>query len=153
MDNENNEYVIWLDGQEIPVSKDVYREYMRYERKERYFMEDLKTERIEIDQEAQTVRFIPSREDSYERLLEVNEQFTASGESAGDAAIRAYLLERLEEALHTLSSEELALIHELFYLNRTVREVSERYQIAKSTLQSRKQAVLQKLWNLLERFF
>lgn len=146
-------FYLYIDGKPVEVSEAVYLEYYRGERKERYFMEDLKTERFLVDVESQTVTVIPSREDSYERLLEADKQFAANEESTVDTAIKELLLERLEEALHTLSSEEMALIYELFYLNRTEREVSEHFQIASSTLHDRKQAVLRKLWNLLERFF
>lgn len=45
------------------------------ERKMQYQEYDLKTERTVIDQKTQTVRIIPSREDSYERLLEQEVQF------------------------------------------------------------------------------
>lgn len=146
-------FYLYIDGKPVKVSEEVYREYYRAEEKERYFMTRLKQERIVIDQETQTVTIIPSREDSYERLIEANEQFATSDKSVAETVVKAIQLEKLNEALHTLSDEEMTLIRELFYLNRTVREVSEQYQIARSTLQSRKEAVLRKLWNLLERFF
>lgn len=146
-------FYLYIDGKPVKVSEEVYREYYRAEEKERYFMTRLKQERIVIDQETQTVTIIPSREDSYERLIEANEQFATSDRSVAETVVKAIQLEKLNEALHTLSDEEMTLIRELFYLNRTVREVSEQYQIARSTLQSRKEAVLRKLWNLLERFF
>lgn len=146
-------FYLYIDGKPVKVSEEVYREYYRAEEKERYFMTRLKQERIVIDQETQTVTIIPSREDSYERLIEANEQFATSDKSVAETVVKAIQLEKLNEALHTLSDEEMTLIKELFYLNRTVREVSEQYQIARSTLQSRKEAVLRKLWNLLERFF
>lgn len=147
------DFYLYIEGKPVKVSEEVYREYYRAEEKERYFMTRLKQERIVIDQETQTVTIIPSREDSYERLIEANEQFATSDKSVAETVVKAIQLEKLNEALHTLSDEEMTLIRELFYLNRTVREVSEQYQIARSTLQSRKEAVLRKLWNLLERFF
>lgn len=45
------------------------------ERKMQYQEYDLKTERTIIDHKTQTVQVIPSREDSYERLLEQEVQF------------------------------------------------------------------------------
>ena len=145
-------FYLYIDGKPVEVSEAVYLEYYRGERKERYFMEDLKTERFLVDVELQTVTVIPSREDSYERLLEADKQFAANEESTVDTAIKELLLERLEEALHTLSDEEMALIHELFYLNRTEREVSKLFHIAVSTLHQRKQTVLRKLAKLLDKF-
>ena len=51
------------------------------ERKMQYQEYDLKTERTVIDQKTQTVRIIPSREDSYERLLEQEVQFEGENQT------------------------------------------------------------------------
>ena len=62
---ERANYYLYIDGQAVPVSEQVYRVYQHYERKEEYFSYDLKTEKFQKD----TATFLPSREDSYERLL------------------------------------------------------------------------------------
>lgn len=77
------DFYLYIDGKPVKVSEEVYREYYRAEEKERYFMTRLKQERIVIDQETQTVTIIPSREDSYERLIEANEQFATSDNPMG----------------------------------------------------------------------
>lgn len=59
------------------VSEQVYRVYQHYERKEEYFSYDLKTEKFQKE----TATFLPSREDSYERLLEQDKQFAAPAAS------------------------------------------------------------------------
>lgn len=74
------DFYLYVGGKSVKASEDVYREFYRGERKERYFMEDLKVEDFIIDSEAQTVTVIPSREDSYERLLEAHKQFAVSEE-------------------------------------------------------------------------
>ena len=51
------------------------------ERKMQYQEYDLKTERTVIDQKTQTVRIIPSRDDSYERLLEQEVQFEGENQT------------------------------------------------------------------------
>lgn len=142
------DFYIYLDGRAIRVSEEVYRVYTRGERKERYFMEDLKTERIKVDPEAGTVHIIPSREDSYERLMAINHQFMAQGQSVEDEAVLSVLLEK---AMRSLSDEEQALIHELFYLEKTEREVSTILNIARSTLQRKRNRVLEKLRGMLEK--
>lgn len=142
------DFYICLDGRAIRVSEEVYRTYYRGERKERYFMEDLKTERIQVDAEAKTVHFTPSREDSYERLVAANHQFMVQGQSVEDEAVLSVLL---EAALHSLSDEEQALVHELFYLEKTEREVSAVLNIARSTLQRKRNRVLEKLRGMLEK--
>lgn len=145
------DFYLRIDGKAVKVSEEVYREYYRGERKERYFMEDLKTEKMMVDDEAGTVTFIPSREDSYERLLENDKQFAAWDESTADTAITKIFLEKLEMALHTLSDQELELIQELFYLEKPEREVAALLQVTQNTVNYRKRKVLDKLKRLIEK--
>ena len=71
MSKNKNDYHLYINGQVVPVNEEVYRAYKLFERKEEYFTYDLKTERFN----KKTASFLPSREDSYERLLETNHQF------------------------------------------------------------------------------
>ena len=80
---ERVNYYLYIDGQAVPVSEQVYRAYQHYERKEEYFSYDLKTEKFQKE----TATFLPSREDSYERLLEKDRQFAASGVSVEEQAV------------------------------------------------------------------
>ena len=57
----------------------MYREYRHHARKEEYFSYDLKREKFACDQAARTATFTPSREGSYDRLLEGDRQFAAQG--------------------------------------------------------------------------
>ena len=143
--------ILYMAGERVPVSEGIYKVYHHFARKERYFSEDLKQEKLLYDSGRQIAVLLPSREDSYERLLEQNEQFLdPHALTPEDAAIKADLLEQLAKALHTLSDDELTLIRELFYLERTEREVSAKLRIPLSTLHGRKNAVLQKLRNFIE---
>ena len=87
--------------------------YYKGQRKEKYFPHDLKQEHPKVDKETGEMIVIPSREDSYERLLEAERQFAEEAEDAEDVAVRAVMLEKLNEALHTLTDEETAIIHAL----------------------------------------
>lgn len=146
----SRKFFLFVEGKKVPVSEEVYRAYHHYERKEEYFTYDLKAERFFSDQATQTAVFIPSREDSYERLLSVDKQFAADDESTEDTAIKAVMLERLEQVLSTLNEDDRRIIHELYYLERTMRQASADLNIARSTLQDRKDALLKKLRTLLE---
>lgn len=86
---ERANYYLYIDGQAVPVSEQVYRAYQHYERKEEYFFYDLKTEKFQKE----TATFLPSREDSYERLLEKDRQFAASGVSVEEQAVSSVWLE------------------------------------------------------------
>lgn len=147
MSSSEKEFYLYIEGKPVKVSKEVYREYHRSKREERYFMEDLKREKMSIDQESATVKFIPGREDSYERLLDMDKQFAIPGEMLEDKVIREIFLEK---ALESLTSEEHELIWELYYLEKTERQVSEALHMAKTTLRRHRNQILNKLRRLLD---
>lgn len=68
-------------------------EYYKGQRKEKYFTHDLKQEHTKVDKETGEMIVIPSREDSYERLLEAEKQFAEKTEKVEDVAVRAVMLE------------------------------------------------------------
>lgn len=63
---------IWVSGQTIEVTDAVYEAYMKGDRKMRYFENDLKAERILLDEDGQIKQIILSREDSLDRLMDDN---------------------------------------------------------------------------------
>lgn len=143
---EREKYYIGLNGQTFEVSRELYEAYYKGQRKEKYFTHDLKQEHTKVDKETGEVIVIPSREDSYERLLEAEKQYA---EEAEDVAVRAVMLEKLSEALHTLTDEETAIIQALFYQEISEVELAKKLGIARTTLQSRKYKILEKLRKLL----
>lgn len=147
---EENEFYLYIEGKPVRVSREVYQEYYRGERKERYFMQDLKRGRTVVDPEKQTVAFIPGREDSYERLLEAGGEFASPGESFEERMLRSVLL---EQALMRLTSEEQDVVRELYCLGRTEREACAALHMAKTTLHRRRNQALDKLRKLLEENF
>lgn len=146
---EREKYCIALDGQTFEVSRELYEAYYKSRRKERYFTHDLKEEHTRVDKKTGQLIVIPSREDSYERLLEAEKQFAEEAETIEDAAIRAVMLEKLNKALHTLNDEESIIIHALFYQEISEVELAKQLGIARTTLQSRKYKILEKLKKLL----
>lgn len=113
-------------------------------------IKDLKSNKFVIDGESVTE--IPSREDSYDRLLELDKQFPDTNEPLPEDAIsRMEMLQALEKALHTLPDDELNLIEELFYLEKTEREVSAALHMSKSSLHRKKERILAKLRKLIEK--
>lgn len=147
----NKQFYLPVDGHNVPVSKKVHDEWRKFERKERYFSVDLKTESFSYDPKKRTATFIPAREDSYERLLEEGEQFgNPDEELPEDVVVKADLLERLILALDALSPSERRLIEEFFYLEMTEREISAKLGIAPSTLRDRKNKILRKLRNVVD---
>lgn len=122
------------------------------ERKMQYQEFDLKTERTLIDQESQTVIVIPSREDSLERLLEQNVQFEEKVDSAEEQALRNIQIKQLHRALSLLSEDERLLIEQIFFEERTEREIAAETGIYHNAVHKRKERILSKLKKILENF-
>ena len=121
------------------------------DRKMEYQQYDLKVEQCQIDDTKRTVTYIPSREDSYERLLEENRQFAAERESVEDAAVKAVMIEKMLNSLKLLTQEEQDLIEELFFTGKSERQVSAETGIPYMTIHDRKVKILGKLKKLLEK--
>lgn len=66
-----------------------------------------------------------------------------------DTVIRTVLLERLGQALKMLSEEESAIIRELFYEEISEKDLAKQMGLARTTLQSRKYKILEKLKKML----
>lgn len=143
MSNERKQRYLYIDGQAVPVSEQVYRVYQHYERKEEYFSYDLKVEKFQKE----TASFLPSREDSYERLLEQDKQFAASAQPVEEQAVSSVWLEGL---LECLSENERIILHKLYFEDKSERIVSMELGISKTALHQRKVKLLQKLKIFLE---
>ena len=144
---KRKEFYLYIEGKRVRVSEEVYREYYKGERKERYFMRDLKTERVTIDSRTGEITIIPGREDSYERLIESRSQF-ASYANMEEQTVQSLLL---EQALGNLTDKERNLIEEIYFLEKTERQVSEALHIAKSTLRRKHREASNKLREFLEK--
>ncbi len=145
-----NDFYLYINGQAVKVSEEVYREYRRAEDKERYFMKRLKTGRFVVDEDSQTVTYVPSREASYEQLLEADWTFAAPGEAIDDVMVRTHLMETLETALQSLTKEEQELIWKIFYLDQSEREVAAACNLTQAAIHKRKKKALEKLRKFFE---
>jgi len=145
-----NQRFLYVDGKAVPVSEEVYQAYQYYVRKEEYFTYDLKAEKFTCDQEAQTAAFVPSREDSYERLLETERQFAADETSPEDQALSSTWFQTL---MRSLNNEERQIINLLYVLCKTEREACTAMGLKLSTFQRRRNALLKKLREILQKNF
>lgn len=131
------------------LSNEIIEVLEKSDRKMEYQQYDIKVERCRIDYASGTVTYLPSREDSYDRLLEENRQFAADGESVGDAAIKAVMIEKMLACLKMLTQEERWLITELFFRNKSERQLSAETGIPFMTIHDRKIKILGKLKKLM----
>lgn len=145
---EKERYYIGINGQSVEVSRELYEVYYKGQRKEKYFTEDLKREHTKINHNTGETIVVPSREDSYERLIEAEKQFIDGIESVEDIVIRMIMLEKLKKVLTKLSDEEMEIIQALFYQEISEAELAKQLGTARTTLQSRKYKILEKLKKL-----
>ena len=139
-----NQFTIYVQGEAVPVSEEVYRVYHHYERKEEYFSYDRKRGKFQQD----TGTFLPSKEDSYDRLLEQDQQFASPDVSTEDQVISQVWLESFAKRL---TQEERELLYKLYFQEKTEREVSRELGISKSALHRRKVKLLEKIKNIIEK--
>lgn len=143
---------LWISGQFIEVTDEVYDAYMKGDRKMRYFESDLKAERFLLDKEGQIRQIIPSREDSLDRLMDDNaEQFADQQESVEDVVFRRFSVERLYAALELLTEKERSLINAFFFDEMTEREVARVLGISQPAVHKQKNKILKKLKVFLEK--
>lgn len=144
---------IWLNGQLIEVSDEVYEAYMQGERKIRYFENDLKIEQVRYNSDGTVKQIIPSREDSLERLMDDNaRQFSDGTENIEETVLRMMAVEELHNAIAQLSKEERFLVTALFFEEQTERDMAVLLGISQQATHKRKNMILDKLKNFLEKF-
>lgn len=144
-------YGIRISGIYVEVSRAVYIAYYKGKRRMKYFEEDLKVENIIVDQEKETVIVIPSREDSYERLLENGIQLRDDTPGPEDAAIRNMMVEKLRNCLTLLSDDEFELINAIYCDGISEHELEEQTGRLQQTINYRKKKILKKLRHMMEK--
>ena len=122
------------------------------ERKMQYQEYDLKAEQTIIDEEKQTVAIIPSREDSYERLKEVAVQFMAQVPGPEELVIQRLEAEQLHRAISCLSDDDQYLIRQLYFEERTERDLAKELQLSQKGINKRKNRILSILKELRKKF-
>ncbi|MDQ0232765.1 hypothetical protein [Metabacillus malikii] len=70
-----SEFFIKIGKEQVGVSEEIYKEYYKMKRRERYLEQDIKVGRIAVDFETETIDFVPSKEDSINRLIELGADF------------------------------------------------------------------------------
>ena len=136
---------IRLKNELIPVSEEIFRLYRRAARKARYFKEDLKSEKYNIDLEKEKVHITSAREDSLDRLMENGQEFPDSSIAVEDKACYLVLKESLYKSLAQLTDAERQLIQELYFKGKSERQLAEEIDVPFMTLHNRKQQILLKL--------
>ena len=133
-------------GKAVEVSDEIYEYLTTSDRQMRYCDEDRKKSDWDIDMENEKATEIPSREDSLERLTDIGKEFADLTSDFREQAIKKVML---DQALTMLSDEEYYLITQLFYLQRTERDISTEFGINQKNVNKKKHKILNKLHKLL----
>ena len=149
MDNEK----LKASADRLGVSVEVYKFLRESNRKMRYMSKDLKSESIVIT--GDTIIIIPSREDSYDRLRDLGIEFADEEQSVEEIVIELEQKALLHEALGELTYSERRLIDEIYFSNdgdvKSERTAAIALGIPRSTLNSRKKSILEKLKEIMEK--
>lgn len=132
-----------INGILIEVSGDIYDEFYHYQRKDRYFSEDLKTGTYRKMENGEEV-YIPPREVSLDEMMDQGASFQ-SDMDVEEQAILAVLKETLQRALKSLTDEEFSLINELYDEELSVSELARREGVPREEIRKRRNRILNKL--------
>ena len=136
--------VIKIGKELVPVSEEIYKEYYKMGRRERYMENDIKVGSSEINKQTGTVVFKESKEDSIERLMEKGVDF-ADEQLVENIVSDKAMMFLLQEALKELDREEKELIDAIYFKKQTFRAVGEQLNISHVAAQKRHTKVLNKL--------
>lgn len=143
----SKKYII-KTGTAVEVSDEVYKILRKWDRKIKYVEHDLKKTRYIINQEKATVKEIPSREDSLNRLTDLGFDFADRSTDFRESVTYKIML---EQALEKLSNEERYLITQLFYFGRSERDLVGELKIPQRTSHDKKKRILCKLHEFLKK--
>ena len=132
------------------ASKEVIHVLKTTERKMQYQEYDLKREKCIVDAKNNKVTVIPSREDSYERLLDMGVQFEERTPGVEEQLLERMELEQLHKALSFLLVEEEYLIQEIYFHERTECDLAKELGCSQNAINKRKKRILDKLRRLME---
>lgn len=123
------QYHIKLGGQLIAVTEEVYRAYMQPKWREAKRADVCSENEYSLDAMYEDSRF----------------ELPDTGASLDELTANKLMLDELYAALDELSDDERLLINELFFNEKTERELSKELYIPQKTINNRKSAILKKL--------
>lgn len=135
---QRENYVIKVGTELVQVTREVYEEYHRMERRERYLEERDKENSVLL---FSTLRAEDSSTDVPIEDTEVNIE---------EEVIKQMFLDKLPKALALLSDDEIDMIRDLYWNDMSIREFAKKKETAKSTILSKRDRVLAKLRKVLE---
>ena len=140
--NNNEIRYIEINGEKIPVSQEIYSEYMRPEWREAKYTAINKRSEILIDEENEKISVRKLRHLSYEKLLEDGVEFK---DESTPFEITYENKEIIKEALKILTKKEYELIVHLFYIGQTQTQYAGIMGISQAAVSSMYKNAIRKL--------
>lgn len=135
----------------VELSPEILSTLKKSDRKMKYIEVDLKSERFVHSQKEKIAVFLPSREDSYDRLLEEHRQFIHAGVTPEDTLMQSVELESLRDALAHLPCEERRLVRLRYWCGCTQEETALKLGLTQQAVSYRERCILQKLKKIMEK--
>ena len=135
---EREKYFIRLgDGRIVEVNREIYLEWYRSERRERYQKErDRKHGLCSIDKLHERGYF--------------PEQSICASDTVQEAALRNECQSRLQNALKSLPEQDTHLLKLLYFEETSVKRVAEIFGCSRKTIQNRHKRILEKIGKIME---
>ena len=133
---DTKEYYIYVQGEWVPVSQDIYYAYYKEYNHEKY-----------LDKRSR------EREISFDRLQEQGKLIDLNGLSVGSLEYQMTEKERISqlyEALKALSDEERWLIVKLYFDECSETDVAVILGVSRQAVNKKKQRILKRLENILK---
>lgn len=139
---------------EIKSRPDILEVLRSSDQKMRYAEYDLKTGRFFANLEQQTALFLPSKEDSVERIIdEEKTEFVDPSDSVEDQLLLQEQCDYLYRAMAFLTDEERSLVTELYFQNKSESTYAREHGLSQKAVNKRRKKVLLKLKKILLRTF
>ena len=119
----NKEYYLYVKGEAIPISEEVYKAYWKITEHEKYLQKK--------DCKYGVIPFSSLNHDGH--IVEVKMQ-----------------IEELHKALATLTKEERELMEAIFYREESLRSISRKEKVTHQAIGQRRNQILEKLRKILE---
>ena len=149
--SEEKIYRISIRGELVEVNRELYLYFYRSRRRIDYYEHDIKTEVAIRDENGEITGYMPSKEDSLDRIIESGVDFCDGSESIEDLVIRKLMAERLKQCLLLLEPDERRLIDARYFEGKTEMGCAQICGVNQSTISRREAKILAKLKKMMEK--
>ena len=135
---EREKYVIRLgDGRIVEVNREIYLEWYRSERRERYQKERDRKHGLCSIEKLHEKGYFP-------------EQSIFASDTTQETVLRNEYQSRLQNALSNLSEQDLRLLKLLYFEEITVKKAADIFNCSRKTIQNRRKRILEKIRKMME---